>query len=87
MTPGALIHEDEPRKADASLKDSILRTVLPGLKLEDHPVDEHPPIRVVVVGAGISGLIAGILLPAKVPGLDLVIYERNDDIVSTLPSL
>lgn len=87
MTPGALIHENEPTKADAGLKNSGLKTVLPGLELEDHPVDEHAPIRVVVVGAGISGLIAGILLPAKVPGLDLVIYERNDDIVSTLPSL
>ncbi|KAH8686387.1 hypothetical protein BGZ61DRAFT_589577 [Ilyonectria robusta] len=80
MTPGALIHENEPTKADAGLKGSVLKTVLPGLELEDHPVDEHAPIRVVVVGAGISGLIAGILLPAKVPGLDLVIYERNDDI-------
>ncbi|KAF7556420.1 hypothetical protein G7Z17_g1383 [Cylindrodendrum hubeiense] len=80
MAPSALINETESTKAGEVLKDSSLRTVFPALQLEDHPIDEHPPIRVVVVGAGISGLVAGILLPAKVPGLDLTIYERNDDI-------
>ncbi|KAH6900819.1 hypothetical protein B0T10DRAFT_393890 [Thelonectria olida] len=57
-----------------------LRTVFPALALEDHPIDERPPFRVIVAGGGISGITAGILLPAKVPGIDLVIYERNDDI-------
>lgn len=52
------------------------------LDLEEHPIDALPKIRAVVVGAGISGINAAILLPAKVPGLDLVIYERSSDIVS-----
>ncbi|KAH7125975.1 hypothetical protein EDB81DRAFT_872177 [Dactylonectria macrodidyma] len=80
MAPGALLNDHELGRLEDGAKKQILRTVLPALELEDHPIDEHPPIRVVVVGAGISGIIAGILLPAKVPGLDLVIYERNDDI-------
>ncbi|TVY56807.1 putative sterigmatocystin biosynthesis monooxygenase stcW [Lachnellula cervina] len=50
------------------------------LDLEEHPIDALPKIRVVVVGAGISGINAAILLPAKVPGIDLVIYERSSDI-------
>jgi flavin-dependent dehydrogenase len=54
------------------------------LDLEEHPIDEYPPLRAVVVGAGISGITAGILLPAKVPALDLVIYERSKEIVSNV---
>jgi hypothetical protein len=61
--------------------DQQLRTVFPPLVLEDHPIDERPPFRVIVAGGGISGITAGILFPAKVPGIDLVIYERNDNIV------
>lgn len=62
-----------------------LRTVWPPLELEDHPIDEFPSIRVLVVGAGVSGITAGILLPAKVPNIDLVIYERQNDLVSVMP--
>jgi predicted NAD/FAD-binding protein len=32
-------------------------------------------LRVAVIGAGLSGIIAGVLLPAKVPGIDLTIFE------------
>ena len=58
------------------------RTIFPPLELEDHPIDEVRPLRVVVVGAGVSGITAAVLLPAKVPNIDLVIYERNTDVVS-----
>lgn len=58
-----------------------LRTVFPAFELEDHPVDQRRAIKAIVTGAGISGVTAGILLPAKVPGLDLVIYERASDVV------
>ncbi|KAF2815551.1 FAD dependent oxidoreductase [Mytilinidion resinicola] len=57
-----------------------LRTVWPPLELEDHPIDEVRPLRVVVVGGGITGIMASIFLPAKVPKIDLVIYERQSDI-------
>ena len=59
------------------------RTIFPPLELEDHPLDDVRSLRVVVVGAGISGITSGILLPAKVPKIDLVIYERESDIVSS----
>jgi hypothetical protein len=35
-----------------------------------------------VIGAGIAGITAGILLPIKVPGIDLTIFEKNPDVVS-----
>jgi hypothetical protein len=55
---------------------------IPKFELEDHSIDETRSLRVVVVGAGLSGILAGILLPAKVPKIGLTIYEKNDDAVS-----
>lgn len=53
------------------------------LELEEHPIDVTPKIKGIVVGAGITGINAAILLPVKVPGIDLVIYERNAEVVSS----
>ncbi|VUC29287.1 unnamed protein product, partial [Clonostachys rosea] len=49
-------------------------------QLEDHPVDERRRLRVGVIGAGIAGITAGILLPVKVPEIDLTIYEQKKDV-------
>lgn len=54
----------------------------PAFELEAHPVDTVQPMKVGVIGAGLAGITAGILIPAKVPGLDLRIYEKNADVVS-----
>jgi hypothetical protein len=51
------------------------------LKLEDHCIDEVRKLRVAVIGAGLSGITSGILLPAKVPNIDLTIFEKNQDVV------
>ncbi|KAF2756384.1 FAD/NAD(P)-binding domain-containing protein [Pseudovirgaria hyperparasitica] len=50
---------------------------------EDHHIDDIRPLRAVVIGAGLSGILAGILLPAKVPKLELTIIEKNDDVGGT----
>ncbi len=52
------------------------------LELEEHAIDATPKLKVIVVGAGITGINAAILLPVKVPGIDLTIYERNAEVVS-----
>jgi hypothetical protein len=49
--------------------------------LEEHPVDKVRPIKVGIIGAGLTGITAGVLLPAKLPGLDLRIYDKNRDVV------
>lgn len=50
-------------------------------ELEEHPVDVVRPIKVGIIGAGLAGITAGVLLPAKLPGLDLRIYDKNADVV------
>lgn len=58
-------------------------------KLENHPLDDVRALKVAVVGAGLSGILAGILLPVKVPEIKLTIFEKNCDVVSpyhTLPN-
>lgn len=52
------------------------------LKLDlDHHIDDVRSLRAIVIGAGLTGVLAGILLPAKVPKLQLTILEKNDDVV------
>ena len=51
-------------------------------KLENRPLDDVRALKVAVVGAGLSGILAGILLPVKVPEINLTIFEKNVDVVS-----
>lgn len=57
---------------------------VPTLKLEDRYIDEPRELRVAVIGAGLSGTLAGTLLPAKVPNINLTIFEKNADVVSII---
>ncbi|KAK5167826.1 uncharacterized protein LTR77_007525 [Saxophila tyrrhenica] len=52
-------------------------------QLGEHAIDDIRPLKVAVVGAGLSGLMAGALLPVKVPGIQLVIFDKNDDVGGT----
>ncbi|KAK6359205.1 hypothetical protein TWF696_000369 [Orbilia brochopaga] len=53
------------------------------VKLEQRAVDEPRRIKVIVIGAGISGILAGIRLPQRVPNLELVIYDKNPEVGGT----
>ncbi|EPQ60007.1 flavin-binding monooxygenase [Gloeophyllum trabeum ATCC 11539] len=52
-------------------------------KLGDFSIDEYRPIRVVCIGAGVSGIVAGIRFPQRVPNLDFTIYDKNAGIGGT----
>ncbi|THW94388.1 FAD/NAD(P)-binding domain-containing protein [Aureobasidium pullulans] len=52
-------------------------------KIHEHPIDEIRELKVAVIGAGLAGIIAGALLPAKVPGINLTILEKNEDLGGT----
>lgn len=51
--------------------------------LEDRSIDEARPLRVVVIGAGISGILACIRFIQRIPNLELCIYDKNADIGGT----
>jgi hypothetical protein len=51
--------------------------------LEARSIDEARPLRVVVMGAGISGILASIRFPQRIQNLSLTVYEKNADIGGT----
>ncbi|KAJ4297762.1 hypothetical protein N0V90_005657 [Kalmusia sp. IMI 367209] len=57
------------------------------IDIEEHAIDDTIKLKVIVVGAGITGITAAVLLPEKVPGIDLVVYERDSDISTFAPAL
>jgi hypothetical protein len=58
---------------------------LPQISLVGRSIDAPRTLHVAVIGGGLAGILAGILLPEKVPGIDLTIIEKNSDLVS-MPS-
>ncbi|KAI0737199.1 FAD/NAD(P)-binding domain-containing protein [Daedaleopsis nitida] len=52
-------------------------------KLGDFAIDEYRPIKVIVIGAGYSGILAGIRFPQKISNLDLTIYEQGAGVGGT----
>ncbi|KAK4226301.1 hypothetical protein QBC38DRAFT_537279 [Podospora fimiseda] len=53
------------------------------LSLVDRFIDEPRALKVAVIGGGLAGINAGILLLAKVPNINLTIYEKNEDFGGT----
>ena len=51
--------------------------------ISERAIDEARPLKVIYIGAGVSGILAGIQFPKFCPRVDLVIYEKNDDVGGT----
>lgn len=47
--------------------------------ISERAIDEPRPLKVIYLGAGVSGINAAIQLPKYVPNLELTIYDKNDD--------
>ncbi|OCH86448.1 FAD/NAD-binding domain-containing protein [Obba rivulosa] len=52
-------------------------------KLGEFSIDEYRPMRIVVIGAGFSGIIAGIRFRQKMKNINLTVYEQNAGIGGT----
>ncbi|KAK0723979.1 hypothetical protein B0T21DRAFT_403869 [Apiosordaria backusii] len=48
--------------------------------LKDTPVENFRPLRVIVVGAGFSGILAAIRIPERLRNVELVVYEKADGV-------
>lgn len=51
--------------------------------LHDTPIENFRPIRVVVIGAGYSGIYCGIRIFERIRNAELVIYEKDAGIGGT----
>ncbi|GAA5900185.1 hypothetical protein JCM5296_001482 [Sporobolomyces johnsonii] len=53
-------------------------------KLEDYPIDNaHRKLKVAMIGAGFSGITAGIRIDQRLKNIDLAIYEKNKSVGGT----
>ncbi|KAH9852549.1 FAD/NAD-P-binding domain-containing protein [Lenzites betulinus] len=55
----------------------------PPYELGNFCIDEYRPMKVIVIGAGFSGIVAGIRFPQKIPNVEIVIYEKGAGVGGT----
>ena len=51
--------------------------------ISERPIDQHRPLKLIYIGAGISGIVAAIQFLKAVPHLELTIYEKNPELGGT----
>jgi len=56
---------------------------LPEFRLHDTVTENPRPIKVIVIGAGYSGIYCGIRIPERFKNCELVIYEKNSAVGGT----
>lgn len=55
----------------------------PRFTCKEEPVENQRPLKVRVIGAGVSGVYLGIRIPQRLRNIDLKIYEKNDGLGGT----
>lgn len=68
--------------SDLKVESNESKNSKPKFEIEEHPIDQVRDIRVGIIGAGLSGVTAATLLRAKLPGIDITVYDKNGDVVS-----
>lgn len=51
--------------------------------ITERAIDDPRPLKVIYIGAGVSGITAAILFPKYVPNIELTIYEKNPEVGGT----
>lgn len=51
--------------------------------VEERSIDECRPLRIVIIGAGISGIVSSIRIAQRIPNTEICVYEKNEDIGGT----
>ncbi|KAF4465021.1 FAD-dependent pyridine nucleotide-disulfide oxidoreductase [Fusarium albosuccineum] len=85
MTDKEMKFEQEPLSTqNANIWTEMALSNHPATKLiSGRAIDAPRPLKVIYIGAGVSGILAAILFRKAVPSLDLVIYEKNPEIGGT----
>lgn len=52
-------------------------------EIRDATVENFRPMKVIVIGAGFSGVYCGIRIPQRLRNVGLTIYEKNDGVGGT----
>lgn len=52
-------------------------------EIKDAPVENFRPLKVIVIGAGFSGIYCGVRIPQRLRNVELTIYDKNDGIGGT----
>ncbi|KAI0690622.1 FAD/NAD-P-binding domain-containing protein [Cytidiella melzeri] len=52
-------------------------------KMAEFSIDEYRPMKVIVIGAGMSGVVAGVRFRQYVPNVDISIYDKSDAVGGT----
>jgi NADPH-dependent glutamate synthase beta subunit-like oxidoreductase len=55
----------------------------PSFELKNSPVENFRPMKVIVIGAGFSGIYCGIRIPQRLKNVQLTIYEKNEGVGGT----
>jgi hypothetical protein len=51
--------------------------------LHNTPIENHRPLKVIVIGAGYSGIYHGIRIPERLRNVELTIYDKNAGVGGT----
>ena len=62
----------------ATITDDVSRSSIPA-----RSIDTARPLKVICIGAGISGILAAVNLPKQVQDLNLTIYDKNQELGGT----
>jgi hypothetical protein len=68
---------DHLERVDFKTTNGFKNEAVPQWSVHDSPIENQRPIKVIVIGAGYSGIYLGIRLPERLRNCELVIYEKN----------
>jgi NADH dehydrogenase FAD-containing subunit len=74
---------DHLERVDSKTADCVDNKATSQWSIRDSPPENQRPIKVIVIGAGYSGIYLGIRLPERLRNCELVIYEKNKGVGGT----
>ena len=70
------------KSADRMPKEDPIQSS-PRTFISERSIDEARPLKLIYIGAGVSGITGAIEFMKRLPSLDLVIYEKNSEVGGT----